>query len=167
MLIDDEMLDRLANAQTKVEDGSLDAAALTLLVEEVTQDSAIEASLEKNWDIMHFLLTGSDASEPEEGNPLSEAVVGEVALDTEAYSALTYSNRVEAIASALTSFDFNTALAGFTLEAARKAELYPNIWDDDSEWEELLEDLSNCYALLRNFYQLAAANHTNLLVIIQ
>lgn len=167
VLIDDETLDRLADAQIEVEEGRLEALALSNLIEEVTEDSAIEASLEEYWDIMHFLLTGADASEPEEGNPLSEAVAGQVALDTEAYSALTESERVEAIAMALTSFDFNTALAGFTLEAARKTELYPNIWEDDSKWEELVEDLSNCYALLRNFYQLAATNHANLLVTIQ
>lgn len=166
VLIDDETLDRLADAQIEVEEGRLEALALSNLIEEVTEDSAIEASLEEYWDIMHFLLTGADASEPEEGNPLSEAVVGQVALDTEAYSALTESARVEAIAMALTSFDFNTALAGFTLEAGRKAELYPNIWDDDAEWEELKEDLRSCFTLLKNFCALAASNRAHLLITI-
>lgn len=168
VLIDDEVMDRLVQTQQQLEEGELaDSAALTALVEEITEDSVIEASLEENWDIMHFLLTGKDASEPEEDNLLSESIVGEIALDTETYSALIDAHRLQDISRALCYFNFNAALAEFTLGAAREAELYPNLWEGESDWEKLTKELAACYTLLSNFYALAAANQANILITIQ
>lgn len=172
VLIDDATLERLAEEQLQVSDcggnaTGLEDAAFEDMVADISENAAVEMSLEKNWDIMHYLLTGQDTSEPQEGNPLSEAIVGELALDTEYYCAITDNERIRTIAAALNEFDFSAALNAFTVEAGRQAELYPNIWEDDDEWDELCEDLADCYALLRRFYSQAAENHGNLLVTIQ
>lgn len=167
VLIDKDTLERLAEAQLQVSDGSGSVIQLENVVADVSEQTSVEMSLEKNWDILHFLLTGQDAPEPTEGNPLSEAIVGELALDTEGYYAITDNERVRVIAEALDNFDFPTALGGFTIEAGREANLYPNVWEDDDEWDELLEDLTDCYVLLCRFYALAAEKHGNLLVMIQ
>lgn len=167
VLIDEAALERLAEAQLQVSEGSAPIANLEGAVADVIANAAVEMSLEKNWDIMHFLLTGQDASEPLEGDPLSEAIVGELALDTEGYCAITDIERIRVIAGALAEFDFAAALDGFSIEAGRQAELYPNIWEDDDEWDVVLEDLTDCYALLCRFYTMTAENHGSLLVTIQ
>lgn len=45
------------------------------------EETTETCDIDKMWDGLHFLLTGASAENPIEGNPLSEAVVGEKAFD--------------------------------------------------------------------------------------
>ena len=74
-----------------------------------------------------FVLTGVSACEPIDNDPLSEAVVGVRSLeDIEDFIAYTEKTRVAEILSALEAFDIDGAMEKFSMEACKKAELYPN-----------------------------------------
>ncbi|WP_158027163.1 YfbM family protein [Gleimia coleocanis] len=124
--------------------------------EELFEEAQDLLDLDKNWDILHFLLTGSDCSEPDAGNPLSEAITGQITLDEDDYTAVINPERVANIAKALSDFDMDKALATFTLEQGAEAELYPNIWDGDEDLEELKEILAEDFERLVEFYNQSA-----------
>ena len=52
------------------------------------------------------------------------------------------------------------------MEACKKAELYPNIWDYDDEEEELKEEISDYFQNLKDFYREVLAKNGNVLVTI-
>jgi len=45
-------------------------------VEDWNENAEIILDIDKNWDLLHYMMTGITASEPVEDDPLSEAVVG-------------------------------------------------------------------------------------------
>ena len=47
------------------------------------------------------------------------------------------------------------AMATFSMDACKKAELYPDIWDYDDEEEvaELKEEISDCFQNMKDFYR--------------
>ena len=61
-------------------------------------------------------------------NPLREAVLGVTPLeDVSEYIAYTEKSRISAISQALEEFDMDKALKDFSMEARKKADLYPDI----------------------------------------
>ncbi|WGV58358.1 DUF1877 family protein [Brevibacillus brevis] len=61
--------------------------------------------MDKLWDRLHYLLTGTSASQPIEDNPLSEAIVGVHVLDTEEFVSAIGSDELPRILEALHSMD--------------------------------------------------------------
>lgn len=110
--------------------------------------------LDKMWDVMHFVFTGIDSSNPIEGNPLSEAVVGKETLDiADTFIAITPNERIGAIVEALEAFDMEEAMQRFDMKACGEAELYPNIWDYEEEKEDIIEELMEHFENMKTFYR--------------
>ena len=123
-------------------------------VEEWNEESEMLLDIDKMWDVLHFVLTGVSSCDPIENNPLSEAVVGVHPLEgQDGFVAYTEKERVADILAALEAFDMEQAMATFSMDACKKAELYPNIWDYDDEEELVKEEISDYFQNMKDFYR--------------
>ena len=123
-------------------------------VEQWNEESEMLLDIDKMWDVLHFVLTGVSSCEPIENNPLSEAVVGVRSLEgIEEFVAYTEKGRVADILAALEAFDMEQAMATFSMDACKKAELYPDIWDYDDEEELVKEEISDYFQNMKDFYR--------------
>ena len=130
-----------------------------------THDILID--IDKMWDALLFVLTGFSSSEFLDDNPLREAVLGVTPLeDVSDYIAYTEKSRIAAISQALESFDIDRAMADFSMEACKKADLYPNIWDYLEEEEEIKDDILTCFVKMKDFYKEILNHKGNVLVTI-
>lgn len=145
--INDEQLNCLKNFNREKND-VLDE------VEELNEESEMLLDIDKMWDVLHFVLTGVSSCDPIENNPLSEAVVGVRALEgIEEFVAYTENERLADILAALEAFDMEQAMATFSMDACKKAELYPDIWDYDDEEELVKEEISDYFQNMKDFYR--------------
>ena len=136
-------------------------------VEDWNEEAEILLDIDKMWDVLHFVLTGVDSSEPIEGDPLSEAVVGVTSLEeVSEFIAYIEKDRIADIISALENFDVDAALESFSMEACKKAELYPNIWDNDDEEEDIKEEICDYFHEMIDFYKQILEANGNVLVTI-
>lgn len=123
-------------------------------VEEWNEESEMLLDIDKMWDVLHFVLTGVSSCDPIENNPLSEAVVGVHPLEgQDGFVAYTEKERVADILAALEAFDMEQAMAAFSMDACKKAELYPDIWDYDDEEELVKEEISDYFQNMKDFYR--------------
>ena len=147
--INDEQLNFLKNSDSKEKD-------VLEEVEEMNEESEMLLDIDKMWDVLHFVLTGVSSCDPIENNPLSEAVVGVRPLEgQDGFIAYTEKERVAEILAALEAFDMEQAMATFSMDACKKAELYPDIWeyDDEEEVAELKEEISDYFQNMKDFYR--------------
>ena len=136
-------------------------------VEDWNEEAEILLDIDKMWDVLHFVLTGVDSSEPIEGNPLSEAVVGVTSLEeVSEFIAYIEKDRVADIISALENFDIDAALESFSMEACKKAELYPDIWGYDDEEEDIKKEICDYFHEMIDFYKQILEINGNVLVTI-
>ena len=123
-------------------------------VEEWNEESEMLLDIDKMWDVLLFVLTGVSSCDPIENNPLSEAVVGVRPLEgQDGFVAYTEKERVAEILAALEAFDMEQAMATFSMDACKKAELYPDIWDYDDEEELVKEEISDYFQNMKDFYR--------------
>jgi len=123
-------------------------------VEDWNEEAEILLDIDKMWDVLHFVLTGVSSCDPIENNPLSEAVVGVRPLEgQDGFVAYTEKERVAEILAALEAFDMEQAMATFSMDACKKAELYPDIWDYDDEEELVKEEISDYFQNMKDFYR--------------
>ena len=123
-------------------------------VEDWNDEAEILLDIDKNWDLLHYMLTGVSASDPIWEDPLSEAVVGVTSIEKiEDFIAYTKKDRVKDILKALEDFDMETALESFALEEGKEAELYPNIWDYEEEEEEIKDEILHDFEQMKRFYK--------------
>ena len=145
--INDEQLNCLKNFDSERND-VLDE------VEEWNEESEMLLDIDKMWDVLHFVLTGVSSCDPIENNPLSEAVVGVRPLEgQDGFIAYTEKERVAEILAALEAFDMEQAMATFSMDACKKAELYPDIWEYDDEEELVKEEISDYFQNMKDFYR--------------
>ena len=135
------------------------------------EDSAdthdILVDTDKMWDVLVFVMTGFSSSEFMDDDPLREAVLGVTPLeDVSEYIAYTEKSRIATISQALEEFDMDKALKDFSMEACKKADLYPNIWDYLEEEEEIKDDISICFVKMKEFYKEILKLNGNVLVTI-
>ena len=135
------------------------------------EDSAdthdILLDIDKMWDALLFVMTGFSSSEFLDDNPLREAVLGVTPLeDVSEYIAYTEKSRIAAISQALESFDMDRAMANFSMEACKKADLYPDIWDYLEEEEEIKDDIRISFENMKEFYKKILELNGNILVTI-
>ncbi len=135
------------------------------------EDSAdahdIIIDIDKMWDALLFVMTGFSSSEFLDDNPLREAVLGVTPLeDVSEYIAYTEKSRIAAISQALEEFDMDNALKDFSMEACKKADLYPDIWDYLEEEEEIKDDILTCFVNMKEFYKNILELNGNVLVTI-
>ena len=130
-----------------------------------THDILID--IDKMWDALLFVLTGFSSSEFLDDNPLREAVLGVTPLeDVSEYIAYTEKNKIADIVEALESFDMDRAMANFSMEACKKADLYPNIWDYLEEEEEIKDEIRISFVNMKRFYKQILSLEGNVLVTI-
>ena len=135
--------------------------------EDSTDSHDILLDIDKMWDALLFVMTGFSSSEFLDDNPLREAVLGVTPLeDVSEYIAYTEKSRIAAISQALESFDIDRAMADFSMEACKKADLYPDIWDYLEEEEEIKDDISSCFVRMKDFYKEILKLNGNVLVTI-
>ena len=135
------------------------------------EDSAdshdILIDIDKMWDALVFVMTGFSSSEFLDDNTLREAVLGVTPLEeVSEYIAYTEKNKIAEIVEALESFDMHRALADFSMEACKKADLYPNIWDYLEEEEEIKDEIRISFVNMKKFYKQILSLEGNILVTI-
>ena len=134
---------------------------------EIVEEVELLLDIDKMWDVLHFLFTGVSTSNPSRNAPLSGAILGVTALENVAeYIAYTEKSKVSEICSALENFDMEEAMAHFSMQACKKADLYPDIWDYDDEEEEIKEEICDDFQALKEFYQKILDLHGNVMVTI-
>jgi len=137
------------------------------LVEDSTNENETLIDIDKMWDALVFVLTGFSSSEFLNDNPLREAVLGVTPLkEVTEYIAYTEKNKIAEIVEALESFDMHRALADFSMEACKKADLYPDIWDYLEEEEEIKDDIRTSFVKVKDFYKEILNHKANVLVTI-
>ena len=135
--------------------------------EDSTDSHDILIDIDKMWDVLVFVMTGFSSSEFLDDNPLREAVLGVTPLeDVSEYIAYTEKSRIAAISQALVSFDIDRAMADFSMEACKKADLYPNIWDYLEEEEEIKDEIRISFVNMKEFYKKILELNGNVLVTI-
>lgn len=146
---------------------SEDSDEIVEKVEDWNEEAEILLDIDKMWDVMHFVLTGIDSSEPIRNNPLSEAIVGEDSIeDISEFIAYTEKSKVNEIVKALEDFDFEKAMENFSMQKCKKAKLYPNIWDYEEEVEEIKEEIIEHFENIKNFYKEILEKQGNVLITI-
>lgn len=137
------------------------------LAEDCAEEYEIFLDIDKMWDALVFVLTGFSSSEFLDDNPLREAVLGVTPLeDVSEYMAYTEKTKIAEIVEALESFDMDRAMTDFSMEACKKADLYPDIWDYLEEEEEIKDDILTCFVNMKEFYKKILELNGNVLVTI-
>ena len=137
------------------------------LVEDYPEGNDTLIDIDKMWDALLFVMTGFSSSEFMDDDPLREAVLGVTHLENVSeYVAYTEHSKIAKIVQALENFDMDRALADFSMEACKKADLYPDIWDYLDEEEEIKDDIRTCFVKMKNFYKKILTLKGNVLVTI-
>lgn len=135
--------------------------------EVVEEEAELLLDIDKMWDVLHFVLTGVSTSNPSGNDPLSGAILGVMPLENVAeYIAYTEKSKVSEICSALENFDMGEAMAHFSMQACKNADLYPDIWDFDDEEEEIKEEICDYFQAMKEFYQRILELNGNVMVTI-
>ena len=80
--------------------------------------------------------------------------------------AYTEKTKIKDIVSALDYFDMKKALEKFSMEECKTADLYPNIWDDEEEIDEIKEEIMDCFQGMKEFYHHILEANGNILITI-
>ena len=137
------------------------------LVEDYPEENDTLIDIDKMWDALLFVMTGFSSSEFMDDDPLREAVLGVTSLENVSeYIAYTEHSKIAEIVQALENFDMDRALANFSMEACKKADLYPDIWDYLDEEEEIKDDIRTCFVKMTDFYKKILTLKGNVLVTI-
>ena len=110
---------------------------------EIVEEEELLLDIDKMWDVLHFVLTG----------------VAE-------YIAYTEKSKVSVICSALENFDMEEAMAHFSMQACKNADLYPDIWDYDDEEEEIEKEICEYFQAMKDFYKKILELNGNVMVTI-
>ena len=137
------------------------------LVEDYPEGNDTLIDIDKMWDALLFVMTGFSSSEFMDDDPLREAVLGVTPLENVSeYIAYTEHSKIAEIVQAIENFDMDRALADFSMEACKKADLYPDIWDYLEEEEEIKDDIRTCFVKMKDFYKKILTLKGNVLVTI-
>lgn len=123
-------------------------------IEELTEEKK-SYDLDKWWDGIHYLLTGTSACTPIKNNLLSESIAGSSTFSDDPDSdfiAYVYPDRLVEIINALKNFDMQEKLSDFSPRELARNGIYPTIWREE-EKEELKNCLIKEYNSLIEFYQ--------------
>ena len=122
-------------------------------IEELQGRDMLLLGIGRMWDALHFILCGVSASNPIEGYPLSEAIVGEDVVCEEYFISYTSKERMYKIVRALENVDFEKVLSDFDLDSCKKNNIYPRDWEIDKD--VVLAELREGFANMTRFYRLA------------
>lgn len=120
-LVDNEKLALLKNTDTEWQE-------LFEELEDLEDKAAVCLDIDKMWDVLHFILTGTSAENPLKGNLLSESIVGTTPIsDSDGYAAYIESAQIYEIVSALEGFDIKSAIEHFSMQVCKEHHIYPDI----------------------------------------
>ena len=134
-----------------------------------------EYDLDKMWDAMHKTLTGKNMFEAMSAgeifatpNPLSWAIFGRGMAGEEGGEAISYidDDDVKAVAKSMSDTDIDALLANVDFADFGAAGTYPEIWEYESEFEDIKVELKERFNELLNFYQNAADKGLGVLIVI-
>ena len=139
-------------------------------IEELEEKDGTElCDIDKMWDALHFLLSGLSAlyGDPQD-NILSEFIIGSKCFDDDSEEFARYipTERVAEIANKLNEIDFQDYLKDFDMTNFAENGIYPDIWDYAEEREEIMEELSEHFENLKEFYNKVAKNKNIVVVTI-
>ena len=139
-------------------------------IEDLEEKDGTElCDIDKMWDALHFLLNGLSAIHgiPED-NILSEFIIGSENFNDEAEEFARYipTERVIEIAKKLNEINFEDYLKDFDMNRFAENGIYPDIWSYDEEREEIMEELSEHFDNLKEFYNEVAKNKNIVVVTI-
>ena len=139
-------------------------------IEELEEKDGTElCDIDKMWDALHFLLNGLSAlyGDPQD-NILSEFIIGSKCFDDDSEEFARYipTERVAEIANKLNEIDFQDYLKDFDMNKFAENGIYPDIWKYDEEKEEIMEELSEHFENLKEFYNKVAKNKNIVVVTI-
>ena len=139
-------------------------------IEELEEKDGTElCDIDKMWDALHFLLNGLSAlyGDPQD-NILSEFIIGSKCFDDDSEEFARYipTERVAEIANKLNEIDFQDYLKDFDMNKFAENGIYPDIWDYTEEREEIMEELSEHFKNLKEFYNKVAENKNIVVVTI-
>ena len=139
-------------------------------IEELEEKDGTElCDIDKMWDALHFLLNGLSAlyGDPQD-NILSEFIIGSKCFDDDSEEFARYipTERVAEIANKLNEIDFQDYLKDFDMNKFAENGIYPDIWSYDEEREEIMEELSEHFENLKEFYNKVAENKNIVVVTI-
>ena len=125
-------------------------------IEELEEKDETElCDIDKMQDALHFLINGFSAihGTPED-NILSEFIIGSESFDDEAEEFARYipTERVIEIAKKLNEINFEDYLKDFDMNKFAENGIYPDIWSYDEERKEIMEELSEHFDNLKEFY---------------
>ena len=124
-------------------------------VEEWNDDDELLLDIDKMWDVLHFVLTGVGTDHKDDKNPLSQAVLGVMAVeDISDYVAYTEHNHLANIVAALDQFDIESALESFDMKACKEAEIVSRyLGTMKKKKEEIKDELLHNFEQMKRFYQ--------------
>ena len=139
-------------------------------IEDLEEKDGTElCDIDKMWDALHFLLNGLSAlyGDPQD-NILSEFIIGSKSFDDDSEEFKRYipTERVAEIADKLNEIDFQDYLKDFDMNKFAENGIYPDIWSYDEEREEIMEELSEHFDNLKEFYNEVAKNKNIVVVTI-
>ena len=139
-------------------------------IEDLEEKDGTElCDIDKMWDALHFLLNGLSAlyGDPQD-NILSEFIIGSKCFDEESEDFIRYipTERVIEIAKKLNEINFEDYLKDFDMNKFAENGIYPDIWSYDEEREEIMEELSEHFENLKEFYNKVAENKNIVVVTI-
>ena len=139
-------------------------------IEDLEEKDGTElCDIDKMWDALHFLLNGLSAlyGDPQD-NILSEFIIGSKCFDDDSEEFKRYipTERVAEIANKLNEIDFQDYLKDFDMNKFAENGIYPDIWEYDEEKEEIMEELSEHFDNLKEFYNKVAKNENIVVVTI-
>ena len=136
-------------------------------LEELEEKDGTElCDIDKMWNAIFFLLTGEPYSS--EDSLFNELIFGSENFDDESEEVARYipTERVIKISKKLNEIDFQDYLKDFDMNKFKENEIYPDIWDYTEEKEEIMEELSEHFKNLKNFYNKVAKNKNIVVVTI-
>ena len=139
-------------------------------IEELEEKDGTElCDIDKMWDALHFLLNGLSAiyGAPED-NLLSKFIIGSENFNDEAEEFARYipTEKVIEIDKKLNETNFQDYLKNFDMNKFKENNIYPDIWDYTEEKEEIMEELSEHFDNLKEFYNEVAKNKNIVVVTI-
>lgn len=129
--------------------------------EEFESDDYPKCSLDKMWHGLNFILNSIQNDEINH-KVLEYVIFGEdclnpeVAEDGDFPTNYNKAQTVKQLAVELQKINFTQVIDKVDFNDLSKAEIYPNVWDDDSEIDDIKEELQDYFANLLKFYQTAS-----------
>ncbi|WP_338946192.1 YfbM family protein [Fusobacterium canifelinum] len=136
-------------------------------LEELEEKDGTElCDIDKMWNAIFFLLTGEPYSSKD--SLFNELIFGSENFDDESEEVARYipTERVIKISKKLNEIDFQDYLKDFDMNKFKENEIYPDIWDYTEEKEEIMEELSEHFKNLKEFYNKVAENKNIVVVTI-